>query len=97
MANFLHHHGLATGETENPGVASELKRLQKLQGAFPGYISVRELVLASAVGGVVGRALLSQLVVPDMEEFAESLVTMFSALQVCYDGRSCYLLDMMRW
>ena len=89
MCAFLNHHGIATSVTENPAVFRLLVALQQQPGAHAGYLSVREFLTDGAITSVVGRALLMQLVVPDLEEFAESLMGMFTTVEA--EVRDCLL------
>ncbi len=77
----------------------------KLRSVDTGVFCVRDLLKDGGINGVVSRALLATLVVPNFEEFGESIVAMLTQAQVgpgrcivcvCARARKCPRLGCVR-
>jgi hypothetical protein len=75
LSAFLRRHGIGTAPGEHPVVHRFLQTV-KLRHADAGVVCVRDFLKEGAISGVVARALLATLVVPSVEEFADSISTM---------------------
>jgi hypothetical protein len=75
LSAFLRRHGIGTAPGEHPVVHRFLQTV-KLRHVDAGVVCVRDFLKEGAISGVVARALLATLVVPSVEEFADSISTM---------------------
>lgn len=81
LSSFLRRHGIGTAPGEHPVVHRFLQTI-KLRSEDTGIVCIRDFLKDGAIAGVVARALLATLVVPSVEEFADSINSMLAHAMV---------------
>ncbi len=81
LSAFLRRHGISTAPGEHPVVHRFLQTV-KLRHTDAGIVCIRDFLKDGAIAGVVARALLATLVVPSVEEFADSINSMLAHAMV---------------